>query len=366
MTRNALFGYLILTLFVTVSCSVDKDPKPLLFDEHVISEVSTLFDAEESTEFQSPVSILAVEGGSLLFDGGAHQFAKMSDNWTRLFTFGADGRGPGEFQQVNRAWENKEGFLIYDRPNAKFVQFDRQGQWIEDRTFDPSSFNLDFLSQPSLFEVIEPHLLAIPTYGYDGSLAVLLDPISGSTTYLGEASGDYSPLSMTYERSETIQDVQSGIIPAHIQNSVFLKSNQSGLFIYQITTAILEKYSLSGELLWSKNVRFPAQQDLMDHMFAVNSDRLSRGLYMDPNYIFNYVISMATTEEGVAFQLNLTDENAVAVAWVSNDGDDISIVHYEGMEHRPTQIAVQSDVENPYILFLNFFEGQIHRADWPL
>ncbi|MEX1212573.1 MAG: hypothetical protein WEA36_06995 [Balneolaceae bacterium] len=331
----------------------------------MISDISTLFDAEESAEFQSPLSILTVDGGALLFDGGAHQFVKMSDDWTRLFTFGEEGRGPGEFQQVNRVWENEEGFLIYDRPNAKFVQFDRQGRWIDDRTFDHSSFNLDFLLSPASIGLIEPNLLAISTDGYNGSLAVLLDSISGSTTYLGEASGDYVT-SIAHDRPKMIRDVQSGIIPGHLQNSVILKSNQSGLFLYQTTTAILEKYSHSGELLWTENVLFPFQEDLMDHMFAVNSDRLNRGLFMSHNYLFNYVVSMTTTEEGVAFQLNLTDENAVAVAWISNDGEDISIVHYEGMEHRPTQIAVQSDVKDPYILFLNLFEGQIYRAAWPL
>ncbi|MEX2574918.1 MAG: hypothetical protein WD317_11500 [Balneolaceae bacterium] len=352
--------YPLLCLHLMISCSGDQEVNSFSFDEYEINEISTLFSAENSTEFHSPTSIRAIEGGFLLLDN--NRFIKMDHNGNKLFTFGGEGRGPGEYQQVSGFWEIGNTFLIYDRLSAKFIHFDKKGIWMNDTSIDHEIIPLF----PSSIVVIDRSLFAIATRGDNGSLAMIVNLESEQIKYIGEALGDYIRMDPPPDPYETHKAVNSRVIPEDYKNSVLLDSNETGLFIYQQTTAMLEKYSHDGELLWSRNLKFPIQEGLFDHMFEVNADRLNRGSPVSYNYGFNHAMALSATPDGIAVLINKIEKDSVTVAWVSNDGEDISLINFKGINHYTNRFAIPTNIEKPFILFVNSLQGIIYKADWPL
>lgn len=362
MRYDILLQYVALLLFIGtfVACTPEEAEREVKFQE-VEMEASLLFSTERSTEFTIPSLILATDEGFVLFDEGHNRFVLKDFDWNKVTEFGNEGRGPGDFQQVNGFWEVNNSFWVYDRLGTKFILYSREGKWMKDQIIDSDLFPVF----PFTMEVLEPHLFTVATNGENGSLATLVDTESKQKKSVGEAIGDYVRFDAPSDPDHTRQAVSAGSIPDYYKNSVILNSNQSGLFVFQQTTAVLEKYSHSGEHIWSRNLEFPVQQGLFDHMFEVNADRLNRGLHIGYNYGFNYAISTYATEEGIAVLLNVFEDDPVTIAWITNSGEEISMVSFHGIEHQPGKFAISSVPDQPIILFVDSIEGKIYKANWP-
>ncbi len=351
----------LLLLALIVGCSSGHSEEGTSFEEKEVDAVSLFVSAESSAGIGAPGEIKAVSGGFLLYDYGFQKFHKLDSEGNKLLTFGNEGKGPGEFRMVSGFWEFDDFFLVYDHNNAKFIRYDHQGNWIEDTSAESKGF-------PTLHvrsEAINPHQFFIPSRGKNGSLFMLLNIENGKVQYFGDAPGDYVNM---IDVEEARQAISSGRIPAYMQNSVRLDINQTGIFLFQQTTARLEKYAYSGELIWQKNLKIPAVDGLFNHIMNINSEQIKKGL--PPSRSFVYARHIYANEKGVAVLLNGLEDRPVKVVWIPSSGERGSIVTFPGIKNQPYQpgsftISDKSSEES-LIFFVNDRDGEIYKAEWPL
>jgi len=76
---------------------------------------------------------------------------------------------------------------------------------------------------------------------------------------------------------------------------------------------------------------------------------------------------MHVMEKGTAILLNTIDEKPITIAWVPNDGEDIQVIEFPGIDRSP-KFAPRFRIapEQKTILFAYTLEGKIMSADWPI
>ncbi len=363
-TKNNVKKLLFLSIIMSIGCSLSRE-QPIDFTEWEVDDVSLLVGAETESEIATPATIITESNGFLIYDVGTQRFIKFDTEGNKTFSFGREGRGPGEYQQIlawSAFWKFDDVYLLFDRLGAKFITYDEQGKWLEDIPLDNEEFSW---FTPRQIIAITPSRFIIPTKGENNSLLKFVDLNKNRVSYFGNPVGGYV-MDMTSE--ERHRAIRSGNIPGDIVNEVIPAVNESGIFSFQQTTAKLEKYSLTGEPVWSQSLKIPAQQGLFDYVFDLNAEQMRQDSQLLP--YFNYARSAYANEEGIAILLNNLHESPAVtkVIWVSNDGQDIVVLRFPGLDssspHQPGSIAISSD--QSHIYFVKMLSGEIYRATWPL
>lgn len=344
---------IILALIAGCTSRENIDHIPL--EEKQVSQMSLLVPDDSSQEVRAPSEIKAVSDGLLVYDYGLEKIYKLDSEGNERLSFGSRGRGPGEFLDIFGLWEFNEGYWIFDYSSAKFIEYDRKGNWLEDH---PITFE-GFPDSPTRVEVINPQQFVIGSGGKDGSLFTLVDMEKQEIRHFGESVGEYAG----YNSREARKAILSGSIPAGRQNEVLLGSNNSGIFSLQLTTAVLEKYSHDGELIWQQSIKIPAIEDLFDRLFEENRRRINRDDFL---LEFIYARRMTANEDGVAILLNTLADQPVTVVWVPNDGQQVTAVTFPELDYDLQGLTFTISTDGSYIFFSDALDGELYRAEWPV
>jgi hypothetical protein len=347
---------LLFLLVFILSCSPKQENKT--YERNIVEDISVILSADNTKDIANPAWIKSVSDGFLIYDAKLNEILKFNLEGQKLFSFGRQGNGPGEFLSVGGFWKFDQGFLIHDNKAQKLIRYDPSGNHIKD-------ISLDFLDTPTLpvgIEALNFQEFVMPSGGEASSLLKVMDVTSQRAEYVGDV------VSKKYVRKPTPderrQAISLGNIPAMDENNVLLSSNESGIFSFQQTTATLEKYSQSGSLLWQKNLRIPEVEELFDYLFQENKSRLDSG---KPLLQFAYAHGISANDEGVGVLLNVRGGQPVTIAWVPNNGNDLTVVTYKGLEHpSPIPLRFAISLDGSHILFGNTLEGKIYKANWPL
>ncbi|MEX2395811.1 MAG: hypothetical protein WD491_02250 [Balneolales bacterium] len=335
---------ILLSLVLIIGCS--QDAEKLSFTELEVDDASLIISAEVMPELGRPFRIKAESDGFLLYDAGAQKLIKFDFDGNKLFSFGGEGRGPGEFQIVSGFWKFDDFYMVYDYNSAKFITYDHYGDLLEEIFIEPKEFPSSF---PVQIQAITPHQFAIPTRGENESLLKLIDLKDNYLNYFGNAVGEH----VTNRSGEQIrQAIASRRVPDYMLNYVSVSSNQTGIFSFQQATAMLEKYTYSGELVWAKNLKVPAIEDLFESHFNNNIP------------FFNYSEDIHANEEGVAILLQVIEDEPATIVWVPNDGGNINVVSFPNVKKQQRSFTIAHN--ESYVYFVNTQDGEISRATWPL
>jgi len=348
---------LFFSLMVIVGCSSKKQQEPVSFNEKNVNEVSVLLDADSSNTIAQPAWIKSVSDGFLIYDIGLNKISKFDLQGHKLLSFGRKGRGPGEFLSVGGFWMFNDTYLVYDINSLKLITYDSTGNLITDIPLQ----HADLPEIHSNIEAITPKQFVMPSAGKDGTLLALVNTASGNIHYFGKAvSKEYTP---SYgDKME--KAISEGKIPSFYRNSVLLSHNQTGIFVFQETTALLQKYSLSGKLIWQKNVKIPAIAGLIKHVIKENRKRIKEGKFpLD----YSYADAISANKEGVAVMLHMPKSQPVTIAWVPNDGEQITVITYPAIKFvNPTLRLLRFALsDSSYVLFSSTLGGKIYKAYWP-
>ncbi|MFO8029768.1 MAG: hypothetical protein R6U28_07890 [Cyclonatronaceae bacterium] len=353
----------LLLIFAVIACSNEEKQEDSVFDYHHVHE-SAVFISSETTEFAgSPVRINATEGALFFSDHAYNRVTKVGRDGEKLFSFGSTGVGPGEFQSLAGFWVFDDYYLLYDYNGFKFIAYDRKGNAIGDIMVDsdlayPDGFPLRI---PITVEAINSHQLLIPSGGKDGSLFVIADIEADTMQFFGRAIGEHVG---SYDFAKVQQAFSAGEIPEVFVNSVFLGSSGSGIYSFQQTTAILEKFDDQGEMIWSKKLKIPAQEGMFDSIARENRERVKLN---EVPQLFYYARSLDVHDEGVAILLKTPSDHPLTVAWGSSDGSQFEVVEYHGIENEEIgnfgSFSVSPADSRAY--FLNAQDGKIYEAVWP-
>jgi hypothetical protein len=350
---HAMNNYFIIPLLLIClkGCTPENEINLPNVKEIVIEDASVLISPEIKPEIGSVGAVKAASDGFLVFDHGLLTMHKFDPMWNHQFSFGTIGSGPGEFRSVYNFWEAGNSYMIYDFEGAKLVTFDQDGNWIDDILIESDGF---MIHRPVRIEAVNINKFIIPTFGEQGSLFTVVNISTDSIRYLGESITDYVP---HFDPEQNRQAVLSGQIPPSEKNRVILSADASGIYCFQQTTAILEKYSLEGVRKWERDLAIPELENLFDYIFRENKRLLQDGRS-----------DMHSGKHGVALLLNLNilEEQPVTVIWVADDEDTIFVVQYPAIDMRPNQrLEFTISKDQNQILFTDALEGVVYEAEWP-
>jgi hypothetical protein len=330
-------------------------------NEYIISDISVFIGAEMDDFVGTPVRIEASDDGLYFIDEATFSLTKVNWMGEKVFALGHEGPGPGEFQSMAEFWIFDDQFLIYDYNGSKFVVYDDSG-YVEDILVRSNPANPNGFPPriPITVEAVSTHQILIPSRGYAESLFALVDIKSNSVQYFAEAIGEHV---QNYNSDEILESYKTGKIPDIFENAVELAANSTGIFSLQQTTGILEKYNYEGELIWSMDLKIPAQENLFDQFAEVNRARAFTN--ERPFELYFYSLDMYAHQSGVAVLLNVPNDHAISVVWVSNDGTSVEFVSLPSMSLVfGDSIVISPDKANLFLLKPQ--DGLIYKAKWPI
>jgi hypothetical protein len=342
--------FLILSIFI-VSCS----SKDISVNKKEVDEVSVFLKPDSSHVLAEPSSIKAVPGGILVYDLGTHQIYHFSSDGDRLLCFGRQGKGPGEYLNVNGMWKFKNEYLIYDRQNQKLIAYDLEGNHIKDI---PVKLAEESQILPFKMEAISPVQLITSSGGENGSLIKWINIATDSIRFFGKK--ERVPDIVRHAPSKLLQALD---FKAFENTRISYGSNRNGIFVFHDLSAKLEKYAFSGKLLWQKDIKVPAIQHLFRHIIQKDKARLNHGKFLLP---LSYSMGMSVNEKGVAVLLNVLKKQPVTVVWILNNGRKITVVTFPGLKNPyPLSLKFALSKDGSAIYFVNVHNGKIYKADWP-
>ncbi len=349
-----------------MACNSESEIEKATFTEHTIKDEQVFLSAEDAPYLGRPTAIKAVFDGLYFVDSDHYQIMKVDKEGNHLLSFGNRGRGPGEFQSIAGFWPFKNEYLVYDYNSFKFLTFDKEGSLVEEVVVEKNPVNPDGFPPniPITVHAISTYELLIPSRGRNGSLFAIADIKTDNLKFTGEAIG---PFVESYDHENVIQTFAQGEIPDIFLNLVMMTSSASGIYSFQQTTGKLEKYSHSGELVWQKDLKIPAQNDLFDQIARKNQ---LIGMENEPRHLFKYATSIDANENGVAVLLNMPDGDPVTAVWVPEDGKRMDVLTFSGLEQEEFRFfesgifTVNPTGSRAYIL--NTQDGIIYKAEWPL
>lgn len=344
-----MIRFYLMPILLAVSCSSSGGEETIPFSEHTVEDAELLLSPETHPEIASPSFIKIIYDGFLLYDYSAQKILKYSSEGVFRFGFGREGEGPGEFQTVSNIWQFGDRFMIYDYRGARHLLFNSGGEFIEDIPVEEQGFS-------NALEAISLHQFYAPSNGEGGTLLRYIDTETGTTNTFGEAVAEAEE---TVDFSRAQQAISAGRVPAFMQNQVALSSNNTGVYSFQQTTGILQKYSHSGELEWEKDLKVPVTDGLFEQ-FLENNERAMAGGRM---VMLFYAMHMEAFDGGVAVLLNTVEDNPVTMAWIPDDGGPGVLITYPEIGSKATAFSV--DARNSVIYFINSLEGEVHKAAWP-
>ncbi|SHE30834.1 6-bladed beta-propeller protein [Fodinibius roseus] len=341
--------WLISLLLIIIGCSQPDSGNPVNFTTTVVEGNSTIIDAEKDTAIVFPSFIRTAPDYFLIYEANPQKIIKFNYDGEKLQSFGSEGRGPGEFLSLTNYWIRKDHYLLYDYNGAKMIRYDFKGSLIDEYSVDISKLTMTV-------DVLSGSKFVYPANGTHDSLLAISDLKKGETVFFGQTIA---------ERNETSNDmvrdiIERGEVPNYMKNSVQIGANGSGIFCFQNTKAILQKYTLEGQLQWERDLKMPMVEGVFEDFLKENK----KGKYITP---LTYAYGMHVMENGTALLLNTTDEKPITVSWVPNDGHDIQVVEFPSIV-RPSQLPLRFRVVpgQKEILFANSMEGKIMSAEWPI
>lgn len=347
---------------ILACCAPENEGKEAGYREHSVEDVRMLINAEESPIVGRPTRIIATGRGLYFSDHGFQQITRLNGDGEQEFSFGSQGQGPGEFNAPSRFWVFEDRYLVYDYNSFKFIEYDHQGEVVEEKIVEKNPVNPDGFppSIPLTVHATSADELLIPSRGRSGSLFAKANIKTGDQQFIGEAVGNHADYDDDIDRA-----FASGEIPPVFINMVSLGHSSTGIYSFQQTAGILEKYSHVGELLWNRQLNIPEQANLFDQISTRNQNIDTQ----EESYqLFHYAWDMSVNEEGVAILLNMPEEEPITVAWLPEDGEQIQLISYADLGREVLRFFGSFSIspDNTQIYFLNSQEGIIYEADWPV
>ncbi|MEX2456016.1 MAG: 6-bladed beta-propeller [Balneolaceae bacterium] len=346
------YFYLIPILLFS-ACTANQENGQTPITEHTVENTSLIISAETHDEIAQPSYIHSTDDGFLLYDYGSQKVYHFDEDGNNTLAFGSEGDGPEEFRYVAELWSFDDLYVLYDRNGSKHIHFQKDGSFLKEVPLESETFT-------TTMHAHLPHQIYVPTNGKDGSLISFVDTEMNESRQFGQAVGDASE-SVDVDRAR--QNISSGKVPAFMQNQILLSGNDYGVFAFQQTTNFLQLYDHSGNLEWKVDLNIPATEGVFEEFVENNKMMAERG--RGNLIMLQYGSHLEATESGVAVMLNTVEDIPLTVAWIPNDGSQISVVQFPSFDDtKPTLFSI-NQAENT-IFFASRFTGEIFKADWPI
>lgn len=342
-------------IFVMIGCSYSADDGTIPIVTKISDTVKPLITPETHQNLVSPLGLLSHKDQLLVYDSGSVAMFVFDKDGNQLFKFGRSGEGPGEFRFIPEFWGFEDSYILFNPSSAKVLLFDTSGNYISESSIDAGTLS-------HYMEAKSPRQFYIPTAGHQNALFEFVDLDDESASF--RVGTPVAPPSDGYDMQQLQQQVLSGQIPAIMRNQIILSSNDSGVYAFQQSNVLLQKFTHTGELEWELDLDLPATEGVYDQFLETNRAMADRGQEMVT--MLQYAAKIDTTDNGVALLLNTVDPNPVTVLWIPDDGSEIQEVQFPGLESseaRPRSFTISG--EESTIYFGGTMEGIVYNSEWP-
>ncbi len=349
MNRN-LF---LLSILLITACTANQENDQVPITEYTVENSSLIISTETHDEIAQPANIRSTREGFLLYDYGAQKVFHFDEYGNKTIEFGSEGDGPGEFRYVAELWSFNDLYVLYDRNGSKHIHYRNDGSFLNELSLDSETFT-------TTMHAHSLHQIYVPTNGKDGSLIRFIDTERNDSQQFGQAVGEAGE---TIDLDRARQNINSGQVPSFMQNQILLSGNERGVFSFQQTTNLLQHYNHSGDLEWEVDINTPASKGIFEQFVERNKMMAERG--RGNIIMLQFANHLEATDPGVAVLLNTVEDTPLTVAWIPNDGSQISVIQFPSFDDtKPTLFTINQD-ENT-IFFASRFSGEVFKADWPI
>lgn len=333
-------------IFYFIGCSSESE---YLTDYHEIeiTAIDTILTVQLHDFIASPLFLAADNANIYTFDRRLNAVQVFDHNGSLKNSIGRQGRGPGEFMLGAGLWAINDTIIVNDQGLSRLSFFSLEGDLLETKSVERSIYS-EFLLPATTGYLFEP------VNAENNALAKGYNLQTNEVTYFGEANAE--PLGvMDYEA--TRRSLRAGEIPEMMKNHVTLFSDNSSLYLFQQAYGILEKYDLSGNLIWNKELLLPEMELIYNHIAERNLEAET------PSIVLEYVSGITAIDNGIALMLSTRDLTIPVIIWVSGDGQNQRIIRFPTLEMNPNRMAATPD--GRYLFLLNSTEAEVYRVHWP-
>lgn len=341
-------------IFLLIGCSTTSDDESIPIVTIVSDTVQSFITPQTNQNLVTPLGLLSHKDQLVVYDSGSVAMFVFDSDGNQLFKFGRSGEGPGEFRFIPEFWGFEDNYILFNPSSAKIIQYDTDGNYISESSIEASNLSYYMAAK-------SPHQFYIPTAGHQNALFEFVDLEDESAGFM--IGTPVAPPSDGYDMQQVQEQVLAGQIPEMMRNQIILSSNNSGVYSFQQSNVLLQKFTHSGELEWELDLGIPATEGVYEQFLETNKAIADRGQEMVS--MLQYAAKIDTTDNGVALLLNTVDSNPVTVLWIPNDGSEIQEVQFPGLESaesRPRSFTISE--EESTIYFGGTMEGIVYNSEW--
>ncbi len=343
----------LLPILLITACTATQDNGQVPITEYTVDNSALIISAETHDDIAQPANIRSTSNGFLLYDYGAQKVFHFDEDGNKTIEFGSEGDGPGEFRYVAELWSFNDLYVLYDRDGAKHIHYQKDGSFVNEVSLDSETFTTTMYAHT-------PHQIYIPRNGKDGSLIRFIDTEMNDSQLFGQAVGEADE---TIDLDHARQRINSGQVPAFMQNQILLSGNEHGVFAFQQTTNLLQLYNHTEDLEWEVDINSPASDGIFNQFVENNKMMAERG--RGNIIMLQFADHLEATESGVAVLLNTVEDTPLTVAWIPNDGSHISVVQFPTLDEMKPTLFTINHAENT-VFFASRFTGEVFKAPWPI
>lgn len=335
--------FIILGLLIT-ACNPNEEAESLS-PSQIISEIEVLIDQESVGPVTNPMEIVAMDEGFAVFDASDFQIYIFSEAGDLLTSFGGQGNGPDEFQNISSMKFINDNLVVIDPTRLLVHTYDLEGNKISTSSLEANLYVAQ--SQP-----LSQTTVVSPTNGQENSLARIRDTSSEESILFGEP---IVPAGMPADFAQWQEDISNGRFPDFFRNQLLISAGPEHVYLFLTSEGILQQFSLNGDLNWEKTFDLPEFEAEYNHFVEENSDFDGGNMYS-----LAYITDIDQNDQGVYMLLRLPDSCPPTVLYVDHAGENQRLFRYDEMEYQPVGFSISPDGESVYLL--NRSQGIVYRS----
>lgn len=224
---------ILASVLVLAACTEKQNTSLSNTERYQIDSLRTIVSVEEDS-IENPFSISVFGGDKLsILDTDRREIRVYRDNGEFLYSFGQEGKGPGEFVHPRGMFVRDSIIIVTDVSTMRLTKFTTQGKF---KSISRMQKETQFFG---MMAVGEPYEYFTVANGYKGKLVGHHNLKNDTTTYFGEAFAENPPSVSKKSLKEGIQDHR---IPPAIQNDLIMAYHDGVFYGYVRNLSRLQKY----------------------------------------------------------------------------------------------------------------------------